>query len=123
MRRRSASLLIELVVVVAIIALLAGAYLGLSKKGSKGEKSTPKAAMDKAHGVECIANLQQAKALLQMQVSDEGHYPATIDTTNPIFQCPVTHKAYIYSPNPLTAPGDPHQSPCRSATMCPSCPP
>ena len=98
MRKRQASLLIELIVVVAIIALLAGAYLGLSKRGGKGEKSTPKAAMDKARSVECAANLLQLRALMETKVADDGRYPAALDPGNSMAQCPLTQKPYSYDP-------------------------
>ena len=91
--------MVELVVVVAIIALLAGAYLGLNKKGSKEGKSTPKAAMDKAKSVECASNLSQMRALVQMKLADDGKYPDQLEASPGIDRCPISGQPYGYDPH------------------------
>lgn len=99
MRKQQAALLIELVVVVAIIALLAGAYLGLMKRGAKeGGKSIPKAAIDKSRSVECAAYLRQMRALLEMRMAEDGQYPPQLDTSVGMDKCPLSAKPYSYDP-------------------------
>ena len=98
MRTERGALLIEIIVVVVIIALLAGVYLALirGRGGGEEEASTPKAAMDKARGVECAANLQQLRALMQMRQVEDGEHPAALDPSSAMSRCPVTDKPYSY---------------------------
>jgi len=100
MRGHRGALLIELIIVVVIIALLAAAYLGLMRRspGGKGEKPTPKEAMDKARGVECANNLRQLRALIQMKVAEDERYPAALDSSSGMARCPVSGQAYRYDP-------------------------
>lgn len=98
-RSRRGALLIELIIVVAIIAVLAGVYLGAKKRSPGGEeKTTPKAAMDKAHDVECINNLSQLRSLIQMSGSDNGAFPKALDPRSAINRCPISDKPYRYDP-------------------------
>jgi hypothetical protein len=91
--------MVELLVVMVIIVLLAGAYLGISKKSGGGKQApTPKAATDKARGVECANNLQQLRALLEMENADKGAYPAALNPNNGMSRCPVSGRPYTYDP-------------------------
>ncbi len=98
---RRGSLFIEVLVVVVIIVLLAGAYLGLFRRSIGGEdgKSMPKAATDKARGVECANNLNQLRMTIQMKVAEDGQYPAALDPNNNMNKCPVSGKPYTYDPS------------------------
>lgn len=98
MRAERGALLVEIIVVVVIIALLAGVYLGLIRGRGNGEDepSTPKAAMDKARSVECAANLQQLRALMQMRQVEGAEHPAALDPTSAMARCPVSDKPYSY---------------------------
>ena len=99
MSRRGGSLFIEVLIVVAIIALLASAYLGLINRSTDGSgKSMPKAATDKARGVECASNLNQLRAMIQMHVAESGGYPAALDPNSSMSRCPVSGKPYRYDP-------------------------
>lgn len=96
---RRGTLLVELIVVVAIIAVLAGIYLGTKKRSASGqEKTTPKAAMDKAHDVECMNNLNQLRSLIQMSSAENGAFPKALDSRSAINRCPVSNKPYTYDP-------------------------
>lgn len=98
-RRRRGALLVELIVVVAIIAILAGVYLGAKKRSPSGEeKTTPKAAMDKARDVECINNLNQLRNLIQMSNTENGSFPKALDPRSAINRCPISDKPYKYDP-------------------------
>ena len=98
MPRSAGALLVEIIIVVAIMALLAGAYLGLTRRGGEGEDeaTTPAAAMDKARGVECATNLQQVRAMLQMVVTAEERFPSRLDPGSGINRCPVSNQPYSY---------------------------
>lgn len=101
MRTQRGALLVEIIVVVVIIALLAGVYLGLIRGAGDTEEDepvTPAAAMDKARGVECAANLQQLRALMQMRQIEEGEYPAALNPESAMSRCPVTDRPYSYDP-------------------------
>ena len=98
-RGHKGTLLVELLVVVAIIAILAGVYLGAKKRSASGEeKTTPKAAMDKAHDVECMNNLNQLRSLIQMSATENGAFPKALDSRSAINRCPVSNKPYTYDP-------------------------
>jgi len=94
--------LIELVVAVAIIALLVGAYFGLS--GRLGQKKTmPGQVMDRAKDVECRSNLQQLRDNIRIMTM-EGQPPpsslsAAVSGLGDIFtKCPVGGEQYVYDP-------------------------
>ena len=97
--RRCGFALVEILVVIAIIALLAAAYVGFA--GGKGkQKSIPKRAIEKAESVECRSNLNQIRQMIQMESADTGAWPARIDqgATATISRCPVGGQAYGYDP-------------------------
>lgn len=99
MGRRAGSLFIEVLIVAAIIALLAAAYLGLINRSTDGSgKSMPRAATDKARGVECANNLQQLRAMIQMHAADEGSNPPALDPNSGMSKCPVSGNVYRYDP-------------------------
>jgi prepilin-type N-terminal cleavage/methylation domain-containing protein len=99
-RTRRGFVLIEILVVAAIILILAGAYLGLSRKGSKQEKSIPAKSIEKAESVECMSNLNQIRQSVQMDTATGEAPPARIDTgvTASVSKCPVSGKPYSYDP-------------------------
>jgi len=101
-RRQSAGLaLIELLVAIIIIALLAGAFYGLWRRGTGGKgKSVPAQVVDKAKGVDCQAMLQQVRASVQMATMDnEDRPPASIPSDMAAYaKCPETGQPYSYDP-------------------------
>jgi len=99
-RSRNGFVLVELLVVVAIILILAGAYLGLSRKGGKNEKSIPAKSIEKAESVECMSNLNQIRQSVQMDTATGEAPPARIDAgvTASISKCPVSGQPYGYDP-------------------------
>ena len=99
MSHRAGSLFVEVLIVAAIIALLAAAYLGLINRTTDDSgKSMPKAATDKARGIECASNLQQLRAMIQMYVAEHDSYPAALDPNSGLNKCPVSGTLYRYDP-------------------------
>lgn len=92
--------LVEVLVVIVIIGLLAAAYFGFAGHKGKGKqegKTTIGQAMDKGHSVECMNNLQQLRADLQMR-SEDGKWPASLEGSVVSPKCPVSGQAYTYDP-------------------------
>ena len=77
-----------------------GLYVGTRHKSADGTggKSTPKAAIDKGHGVECASNLNQLRADLQMRLMEDEHYPSALDANSSLIRCPVSQEPYGYDP-------------------------
>ncbi len=101
-RRQSGFGLIEMVVVIAIIALLVGVYFGLAGHLKQGEKSIPGRAMDKGKEVVCQNNLQQIRSNVQLMMI-EGGPPASLQEAasglgDDFMRCPVGGEAYVYDP-------------------------
>lgn len=102
-RRVRGFALIEILLVIVIIGLLAGAYYGL--KGDKGEgkqegKSIPARAMEKGHEVECKSNLSQLRSGIAIDTDPvDGTLPAKLpDLGSSLMRCPVSGKPYSYDP-------------------------
>jgi prepilin-type N-terminal cleavage/methylation domain-containing protein len=95
--------LVEILLVIAIIALLAGAYYGL-KGGNEGntseDKSIPARSIDKGHSVECMNNLSQLRMAIQMETDPvDGTLPDKLpDLGSSVMKCPVSGKPYVYDP-------------------------
>jgi len=98
MRATRGSLLVEILVVVLIISVLAAVYLGLIRRSGVTGPSTPKAAIDKARGIECRNNLNQLRMLVQMGISESGQPPAQLDPSTGIGACPISGQPYSYDP-------------------------
>ena len=100
MARHRGFALIELLVVVVIVAVLAGLYFGVwGKRGGMGTtNSTPGEALEKAHGVECASLLNQQRQLIQMKVAEDSQYPAALDSSTVPSTCPVSGQPYNYDP-------------------------
>ena len=91
-------------VLVVLILLAVGAYFlwgRTSEKPPSSDPSTiPKAALDRAQGVDCASHLQQLRAALQM-AQMEGAQPPDLASLNlgPDFlKCPVGGEPYRYDP-------------------------
>lgn len=110
-RMRHGFVLIELLVVVAIMLIVAGAYFGFRGSGDKKEKSIPAKAIEKAESVECRSNLNQVRQSLQMDTATGEAAPERIDqgVTASVSRCPVSGQPYNYDPRSVkvwcTTPG------------------
>ncbi|HUS81530.1 MAG TPA: type II secretion system protein [Armatimonadota bacterium] len=105
MHRRPGMMLVELLLVVAIIALVAGAYYGLGRdrgEGDNGEgaRTTPGQAIEAAKKAECANNLSQLRMLIQSEMTVESDYPRKLNAENggALTHCPVSGKPYQYDP-------------------------
>ena len=118
--------LIELLVVIILIAVLAGVYFawyspkrakqlkqavesgeptqvpvgGTGGAGGGGPQTVLGQALQKGQSVECMNNLRQLRAAIQMYVADNGSYPPNLQALNlpNMMRCPVTGQAYVYDP-------------------------
>lgn len=123
MKRTQGFGLIELLVVVVLMAALAGLYFGwyaprhsagaasavTSTGGAAGTTAAPGGtattvlgkAYQKGESVECMNNLHQLRLAIQMYVDDNGSYPPNLAALNlpNMTHCPVTGVAYKYDPS------------------------
>ena len=97
--------LIEILLVIVIIGLLAGAYFGLrgrggGDEGGEGAQTIPGRAIEKGHEVECKNNLSQLRMAIQMDTDPvEGTFPDKLpDLGSSMMKCPVSGKPYVYDP-------------------------
>ncbi len=92
--------LIELVVAIAIIAVLAVAFYGMwGGKGDGDKKSIPEQAVDRAKDVECRNMLKQVRMSVDMEKMDTGTPPASVPSDMaPYAKCPQTGEPYAYDP-------------------------
>ncbi|MCD6352328.1 MAG: prepilin-type N-terminal cleavage/methylation domain-containing protein [Armatimonadetes bacterium] len=117
MGNRPGFALIELLVVVALLALAAGAYfVWYSPSKQKQLKQAVESgnpqqvpvsgqtvlgqAYKKGQSVECLNNLQQLRQAIQMYTIDHDTYPPSLAALNlpGMTRCPVTGQAYVYDP-------------------------
>ncbi|MGD9495283.1 MAG: type II secretion system protein [Armatimonadota bacterium] len=100
-RGRRAFALVEILLVVAIIGLLVGGYYGLRRGGGDEGTGTsiPARSIEKAKSVECAANLNQLRQLIQMHVIENGAYPSRFNPgeQGSIGRCPVSGQPYVYN--------------------------
>jgi prepilin-type N-terminal cleavage/methylation domain-containing protein len=97
--RRAGLALIELVVAIAIIAVLAAAFYGVWGRGDDDEKSLPEQAKDRAKDVECRNMIRQVRMSIDMEKMGTGELPPSIPSdVAPYAKCPRTGKAYAYDP-------------------------
>ncbi len=99
--------LVEIMIVLVLLALLAGGYFALRGPGESeveprfaGEATTlPGRALQKGESVECMNNLSQLRQMLQMATIDTGTYPPALDPNWGVaLKCPVSGYGYQYDP-------------------------
>lgn len=97
---RQGFVLVEILIVIAIIALIVVGYYGLTRNGEDGEEtpSTPRQAIDRGMMVECAANLRNLRAEIQIFNAEHGRYPQTFTPSGAVGSCPVSGEAYVYDP-------------------------
>lgn len=105
-RAERGNTLIEILVVLAIICILAGAYFKwMGGGGGKSpEERKAKTPIGRAKGVECQNNMQQIGLALQMASMDSEKPPTDIreamkrGVTSSMMVCPQTKQPYRYDP-------------------------
>jgi prepilin-type N-terminal cleavage/methylation domain-containing protein len=94
--------LVEILIVIAIIALVVVGYYGLSDGGGDGnavdKPSTPRQAIDRGKLAECAANLRNLRAEIEMFYAEHGRYPEKFNPSGSAGTCPVSGKPYVYDP-------------------------
>ncbi len=111
MNRQRGHLLIEIIVVMAIIAVLAGVLYGtnsvFSKGGAKARKdgkggSALSLTRLKAEDTVCMSNIKQVRMALQVAATNaDDTFPPTLEETRlgkDFYACPMGHEAYTYDP-------------------------
>jgi prepilin-type N-terminal cleavage/methylation domain-containing protein len=110
--------LIELLVVVALLAVAAGVYFGWyspsqhKKLKEAVESGNPQQvpvnpetvlgqAYQKGQSTECMNNLSQIRQALQLYTVDNDRYPSSLEELNlaNMVRCPISGQAYQYDPN------------------------
>jgi type II secretory pathway pseudopilin PulG len=107
MRHRGSWTLIELLVACVILIALAAWLLPRYLVRTPAEKGQPgrAAPIERAHGVECMNNLRQIRAAINMyRTSNENFPPSLRDLTSQgipasMLSCPVSGQAYGYRPD------------------------
>jgi prepilin-type N-terminal cleavage/methylation domain-containing protein len=101
-RFRRGFVLIELLIVIAIIALVVVGYLGLTGDddgdGEADTPSTPKQAIDRGKMVECAANLRNLRGEIELFNIEHGRYPEKFNPSGAVGSCPVSGRPYVYEP-------------------------
>jgi hypothetical protein len=113
-------MLIELVIVVAIIAVGVGVWVGFARSSGPGSlvndptgtlaptdpggvtqpTSVPGRAIRKAEEAPCRQNLGSIRQSLQMaEMETDGRHPAALPPEVASLVCPVSRKPYEYDPN------------------------
>jgi len=105
---RRGLVLIEILVVLIILGLLVAAYFGLRGRPTRkpqqaqfpGQAQTlPGRAIQKGQSVECMNNLRQLRAAVEMYQVENGTYPPQLDPAWGIpLKCPVSGYPYRYDP-------------------------
>ncbi len=94
--------LVEILIVIAIVALVVVGYYGLSGDGEgEGEDarpSTPKQAIDRGKMGECAANLRSLRAEIEMYQIENGRFPEKFNPSGAVGACPVSGRSYVYEP-------------------------
>jgi len=96
--------LLGLLAALVICLILVVMFVGPSGKKGPGKETIPGQAIEQGREVECQANLRTIRAAIDMQKTEDGAAPASINdiktgTSNPdIFKCPVGGEAFVYDP-------------------------
>lgn len=107
---RRGNTLIGMLVVVAIIAIMAVAFLGSrgnslsvgeSQRADGKGRTVLGAAKAAAQDDVCRSNLQQIRASIQIQTTTDDEKPASLDALpgmKSVSSCPIGHEPYVYDP-------------------------
>ncbi|MFW6157007.1 MAG: prepilin-type N-terminal cleavage/methylation domain-containing protein [Armatimonadota bacterium] len=90
--------LVEILIVIAIIALVVVGYYGLTteREGEEARPSTPKQAIDRGKAAECAANLRNLRAEIELFYAEHGRYPEKFNPSGGLGICPVSGEPYVY---------------------------
>ncbi|MFO8080671.1 MAG: prepilin-type N-terminal cleavage/methylation domain-containing protein [Armatimonadota bacterium] len=92
--------LVEILIVIAIIALVVVGYYGLTneREGEEERPSTPRQAIDRGKMAECAANLRNLRAEIELFYAEHGRYPEKFNPSGTVGTCPVSGQPYVYAP-------------------------
>ena len=92
--------LVLALVVIALIVVVAVAYLGRQESAGPGEVSAPIA---RAKGVDCLAQIKKVELQVHLYYVEKSQYPEDLSGLEGVsdsdLQCPVTNSIYLYDPS------------------------
>ena len=99
-RIRRGYMLVEILIVIAIIALIVVGYYGLTGESEVEDEptSTPGQAIQRGQLVECAANLRNLRGEIEMFNIEHGRYPERFNPSGAVGTCPVSGRPYVYDP-------------------------
>jgi prepilin-type N-terminal cleavage/methylation domain-containing protein len=93
--------LVELLVVIAVLAIAAAYFLPRYLGGTSLDGKKHKSPIEAAHGVECQSYLLQVRQGINMSKINDEKLPETMAALKlpaEVTHCPVGHEEYVYDP-------------------------